>query len=91
MAIYTNAAHCLHEVTRESNSLFDLLAVLVTGGISIFIALLGLYFDNLEFFIAGWIIIAISIAVGLTNLGKSFIEFLSSYRNYKDRKNNKNQ
>ena len=91
MTIYTNAAHRQHEVTRESNSLFDLLAVLLTGGVGMFIALLGLYFDNLGFLIAGWIIIAISIAVGLTNLGKSFIEFLSSYRNYKDRRNNKDQ
>ncbi len=91
MTVYTNAAHRQHEVTRESNSLFDLLAVLLTGGVGMFIALLGLYFDNLGFLIAGWIIIAISIAVGLTNLGKSFIEFLSSYRNYKDRKNDKNQ
>ena len=91
MTIDTNAAHRQHEVTRESNSLIDLLAILLTGGLGMFIALLGLYFDNIGFLIAGWIIIAISIAVGLTNLGKSFIEFLSSYRNYKDHKKDKDQ
>ena len=84
-----NAAHRQHEVTNNNNNSFiDVLAVLLIGGIGMFLALLGVYLDNLGFLIAGWTIIAISIAVGLTNLGKSFIEFLSSYRKYKaERKN----
>ena len=43
-----NAAHRRHEVTNNnSNSFIDILAVLLTGGVGISIALLGLYFDNL--------------------------------------------
>ncbi len=92
MSTHLNAAHRRHEVTNNNtNSFIDVLAVLLTGGIGMFLALLGVYLDNLGFLIAGWIIIAISIAVGLTNLGKSFIEFMSSYRNYKAERKNKNQ
>ena len=87
-----NAAHRRHEVTNNNNNSFiDVLAVLLIGGIGMFLALLGVYLDNLGFLIAGWTIIAISIAFGLTNLGKSFIEFLSSYRNYKAERKNEDQ
>ena len=43
-----NAAHRQHKVTNNnSNSFIDILAVLLTGGVGMFIALLGLCFDNL--------------------------------------------
>ena len=52
-----NAAHRQHKVTNNnSNSFIDILAVLLTGGVGIFIALLGLYFDDLPFLIIGMLL-----------------------------------
>ena len=85
-------------MTKNNNNFIDLLAVLVIGVISIAATLLGVLYDNLYIFIPAFIsfiasvVRAIAIATGsVANAGKAIIEFLSSYRNYKDHTKNKNQ
>ena len=88
---YTTVAHRQQEVTSSNNSFIDVLAVLLIGGIGMFLALLGVYLDNDGFLIAGWVIIGISIGIGLTKLGKAIIELMISYRNFKANRKDKDQ
>ena len=87
-----NAAHRQHEVTNNNgNSFIDILAVLLTGGVGIFIALLGLYFDDLPFLIIGYVIALASSWTALFKAGKSTIELMREYRDYKAERKNKDQ
>ena len=93
-----NAAHRQHKVTNNNgNSFIDILAVLLTGGVGIFIALLGLYFDDLPFLIIGYVIAlasawtAVSKAGKSAKAGKSTIELMREYRDYKAERKNKDQ
>ena len=89
-----DAAHRQHEVKNSNNNSFiDVLAVLLIGGIGMFLALLGVYLDNLGFLIAGWVIIGISIGIGLTKLGKAINEYIISCIDLKEhlRSRNKDQ
>ena len=62
----------------NATSLIDLLVVLLLGGIGIYIALLGLYFDNLFLYIVG-LIIAIGTAIKIiAGAGKAINEFIIS-------------
>ena len=90
--LHMNAAPRRHEVKNDNNNGFiDVLAVLLIGGIGIFLALIGVYLDNLGFLIASWVIIAISIAIGLTNLGKAINEYIISCIDLKERISNRNK
>ncbi len=92
MNTHLNAAHHQQEVTNNNNNSFiDILAVLLIGGVGMFIALLGLYFDNLPFLIVGYIIAIASAWSAISKAGKSTIEFMREYRNYKAEKKNKDQ
>ncbi len=92
MNTHLNAAHRQQEVTNNNNNSFiDILAVLLIGGVGIFIALLGLYFDNLPFLIVGYVIAIASAWSAISKAGKSTIEFMREYRNYKAEKKNKDQ
>ena len=86
---YTTVAHRQQEVTSSNNSFIDILAVLLIGGVGMFIALLGLYFDNLPFLILGYVIALASAWTAVSKAGKSTIELMSAYRNYKAEKKNK--
>ena len=78
-----NAAHRQHKVTNNnSNSFIDILAVLLTGGVGMFIALLGLCFDNLPFLIIGYVIALASAWTAVSKAGKSTIELMREYRDY---------
>ena len=87
-----NAAHRQHEVTNNNkNSFIDILAVLLTGGVGMFIALLGLYFDNLPFLILGYVIALASAWTAVSKAGKSTIELMREYQDYKAEKKNKDK
>ena len=79
---YLNAARRQQKVIKESSSLVDLLAVLLIGGIGLFIALLGLYFDNLAFLIVGYVI-------AIASAGKAINEYIISCINLRDRLRNR--
>ena len=82
-----NAVHRQHEATNNNkNSFIDILAVLLTGGVGIFIALLGLYFDNLPFLILGYVIALASAWTAVSKAGKSTIELMREYQDYKAEK-----
>ena len=90
--LHLNAAHRQHEVKNDNNNSFiDVLAVLLTGGVGMFVALLGLYFDNLPFLILGYVIALASAWTAVSKAGKSTIELMSAYRNYKAERKNKDQ
>jgi len=90
-----NVAHRQHEVTKNNtNSFIDILAVLVIGVIAMIAALLGILYDKPYFFILAFIgfiasvVCLIAMAIGsVATTGKAIIEFLSSYRDYKAKKN----
>ena len=87
-----NAAHRHHEGTNNNkNSFIDILAVLLTGGVGMFIALLGLYFDNLPFLILGYVIALASAWTAVSKAGKSTIELMREYQDYKAEKKNKDK
>ncbi len=94
-----NVAYRQHEVTKNNtNSFIDLLAVLVIGVIAMIATLLGILYDNPYIFIPGFIgFIAFVVGViakatgSVANAGKAIVEFLISYRDYKDKRKDKDQ
>ncbi len=89
MEAHLNIAQRRQEVPK-SNTLIDLLAVLALGGIGMFVALLGLYFDNLPLYILGLVIVIGSAIKILANAGKAINEYIISCMEVKERIKKKN-
>ena len=83
MDTHLNIEHHQQDVLKGQFNLVELLAILILGTMGMFLALLGVYFDNLSFYIGGWIIIVISIIGAAAAAGKAIIEFLSAYRSFR--------
>ena len=74
---------------KENNSsLVELLAILLIGGISIYVALLGLYFENDMLYVLGLILVIISIGTAAV---KFVFDFMNAYLDFKDRLKNKDK
>ena len=72
------------EVKKDDASLVEILAALILGGIGIILALLGIYLDNAPLYIAGWVIIVLSIVNAVAKAGRSIIGLISDYQDFKN-------
>ena len=86
METHLNAGRGQHKVPKESTSTVEILAVLILGGIGMVATLLGIYLDNPVLYTIGLVIIIGSALSTIVNLGKSIIEFLSVYQDFKNRR-----
>ena len=84
MDTHLNIEHRQQDALKGQFNLVELLAALILGSVGMFLALLGVYFDDLSFYIGGWIIIVISTVFAAAATGKAIIEFLSAYRSFRE-------
>ena len=80
-----NAGKFQPRKTGDNTSLIEVMAVLVIGGISMFIALLGLYLDNPILFWGGVIALIASVIVAVGKAIKVTLEVIDAILNFRDR------
>ena len=79
----TSADYRQREI-KNDNSLVEILAILIIGGISMFMAAFGILLDNIFLLIMGCVLVVLSVGTAAT-------KFISGILDIRDRFKNKNK
>ena len=80
-----NAGKAQPSKTKDNTSLVKILAILILGGASVYVALLGLYLNNLVYFWTGVIMLIMIACITAYMAAKVTFEVVDIIRNFRYR------
>ncbi len=76
----TSADYRQREI-KNDNSLVEILAILIIGGISMFMAALGILLDNIFLLIMGCVLVVLSVGTAATKFISGILDIRDRFKN----------